>query len=149
MRISNNRRHAIILLSIIFPSVLDLYYKENKDLYYQCSIVFKAGYNAILSQLQEDRLKEISLLIIEYLKTLKLTKIEVLLLFDTYIVEYSDYVKHERKYLWQQMKNLIDSNDKYIEFLNSLNFDFTSNYKELDKIEVVKTELNKFMKMRF
>jgi len=127
---------TLFLLLTVFPSLLDLYYKDSGDLRFQINIIVRAGYYKYLDEINEVYFKKISLEFINSIREWNLSDIEVLLVFDNYCEQYLEYVKKERKLLWMQFKNMLASNKKFSDFVNACAGSISENQlSSLDRAE--------------
>ena len=118
---SNVEKKTLYLLMTVFPSLLDLYYTHPGEIRFQITNLLRAGYYKYVNDLQKDEFQKYSLLLIENIKTWKLTELEVILIIDSFCDEYLDFVKKERRLLWIQLKQLVESNDVFIKFNTEYN----------------------------
>lgn len=146
---SDLTKKTLFLLVCVFPSILDIFYK-NKYFRYQVGIILKAGYPYIDkdNSLNQVALRELTTRFIEEIRGFKLKDIEVLLIFDNFCDEYLENVRKERRFLWQQMKQMIESNEIYVNFNSNYNSNSSDgDYAVLERAEKVFIFINEFIKV--
>jgi len=134
VKLSKIDSKSLFLLAIAFPSLIDLYYKDAKELRFRVSTLFQAGYSkaALINDVSKSR--KITLDYLDFLKSLGFKEIQVLWFIDSYCDQYLDYVKKQRKLLWNDVKKVVVSDSIFIEFNNKKTDEILPYLEQVDMV---------------